>query len=140
MAESSFNITILTRSSSAATFPSHLSTKRISDSFPLSELTDAFTGQDAVIVATNATAVTKPTTSASDLKDDLPYRFIDAAIVAGVRRFIPSDFGLDNLNRRGREVSPVYEAKGKMTEYLMEKCQESGMEWTCICCGTWVDW
>ena len=37
-------------------------------------------------------------------------------------------------------MSPVYEAKGKMTEYLMEKCQESGMEWTCICCGTWVDW
>ncbi|KAF2790162.1 NAD(P)-binding protein [Melanomma pulvis-pyrius CBS 109.77] len=133
LAEPTFNITILTRANSTAVFPPNISLIRVSDDFTLAELTNAFNGQDAAVIATSATPATN---------SNLPFRFIDAAVAAGVKRFIPSEFGLDNLDPQGRKMSPVYDAKGKMLEYLIKKCEESEgkLTWTSVCCGSWADW
>ena len=134
--EPSFNITILSRATSSATFPDGIPVKKVSDDFTTAELTEAFQGQDAVVVAISTTPVTK------DGKDGLAFRLIDAAVSAGVRRFIPSEYGANNLDPRARSLVPVYDRKGEMLEYLIRKANDSQgkLTWTSISCGSWLDW
>ncbi|ORY11709.1 hypothetical protein BCR34DRAFT_601153 [Clohesyomyces aquaticus] len=131
--EPSFNITILTRTTSSAQLPANIRVKKVSDAFTVSELTEAFKGQDAVVVALSTTPITK---------DDLAFRLIDAAVAAGVKRFIPSEFGSNNLDPRARKLVPVYDAKGAMLEYLQKRAAETGgrLTWTSFSCGSWLDW
>jgi hypothetical protein len=74
--------------------------------------------------------------------DDLAYRLIDAAIAAGVKRFIPSEFGANNLDPRARKLVPIYDIKGAMREYLSAKTAASNgsFTWTSFSCGSWLDW
>jgi hypothetical protein len=58
-------------------------------------------------------------------------RLIDAAIEAGVKRFIPSEFGADTLNEKSR-LLPVYPGKVTTFDHLIEKCREGKVEWTAI--------
>ncbi|KAF2119781.1 hypothetical protein BDV96DRAFT_486581 [Lophiotrema nucula] len=133
LAEPSFNTTILTRASSSAKFPTGVPVKSVSDAYTVEELTSAFEGQDAVVVALSTTPVTK---------DDLALRIIDAAVAAGVKRFVPSEFGADNLDPRARKLVPVYDSKGRTLEYLQKKAKESNgaLTWTSFACGSWLDW
>lgn len=64
---------------------------------------------------------------------------IDAAVEAGVRRFLPSEYGVDNTNPAARELSPVFEKKGATIEYLQSE-EGSGLEWTAVPTGMWLDW
>lgn len=136
LAEPSFKVTILSRASSRATFPKDIPVIRISDAYTVEELTSAFQNQDAVVVALTTSSVTK------DGRDGLAYRLIDAAIAAGVKRFIPSEFGTNNLDPRAQSVVPIYEIKGAMLEYLITKAKASNgtLTWTSISCGSWLDW
>ncbi|KAF2186362.1 NAD(P)-binding protein [Zopfia rhizophila CBS 207.26] len=113
--EPSLTIIILTRASSSAKFPSHIPVKKVSDAFTLEELTAAFTAQDAVIVALSTTPITI---------DDIAFRLIDAAVAAGVKRFIPSEFGTNNLDLRARKL-------------VLRKAKESegGLTWTSFSCA-----
>jgi hypothetical protein len=85
------------------------------------------------VVALTTTAVSS---------DDLAYRLIDAAVAAGVKRFVPSEFGANNLDPRARKLAPVYDAKGAMREYLSAKTAASNgrFSWTSFSCGSWLDW
>jgi nucleoside-diphosphate-sugar epimerase len=134
-----FNITILTRESSSARFSSDMPVITLSDEYTTEELTVAFQGQDAVISAISTTPIT-----AEEGTTGLAYRLIDAALAAGVKRFIPSEFGANNLDARARKLVPVYDRKGAMLEYLIDACASTsnmyGMTWTSICCGSWLDW
>jgi nucleoside-diphosphate-sugar epimerase len=136
LAESSFHVTIVSRATSSASFPSHIPVIKISDAFTTEELTAAFKGQDAVVVALS----TGPATSGG--KDGLVFRLIDAALAAGVKRFIPSEFGTNNLDPRARAFAPTYDRKGEMLEYLIKTCKNSQgkMTWSSISCGSWLDW
>jgi nucleoside-diphosphate-sugar epimerase len=136
LADPSFTVTILSRASSSATFPAGTPVIKVSDAFTLSELTSAFQNQDAVVVALTTSSVTK------DGKDGLAFRLIDAAVAAGVKRFIPSEFGANNLDPRARNVVPVYDIKGAMLEHLIAQAKASNgkLTWTSICCGSWLDW
>ncbi|KAJ4349467.1 uncharacterized protein N0V89_008082 [Didymosphaeria variabile] len=133
LSEPTFTVTILTRATSASTFPPGIPVISISDAFTVSELTESFKGQDAVVSAINTTAITK---------DDLAYRIIDAALAAGVKRLIPSEFGANNLDPRAAELAPVYKLKGDMLRYLMQKAEASNgaLTWTSIACGSPLDW
>lgn len=135
LAEPSFNVTILTRASSLANakFPSFVPVKRVSDAFTVEELTEAFKGQDAVVVALSTTPVSK---------DELAFHIIDAAVAAGVKRLVPSEFGANNLDPRARSLVPVYDLKGKMLEYLIARAEGSNgtLTWTSFSCGSWLDW
>ena len=132
----SFNITIGSRASSTATFPPHIPIISLSDAFTLAELTAAFQNQDAVVVALSTGPVT------ADGKDGLAFRLVDAALAAGVKRFVPSEFGANNLDARARRLIPTYDAKGHMLEHLIDACAASKgkMSWTSISCGSWLDW
>ncbi|KAG9185789.1 hypothetical protein G6011_07120 [Alternaria panax] len=135
LAEPSFNVTIVSRATSSASFPSHVPIIKISDAFTIEELTEAFKGQDAVVVALS-------TGPSSGGKDGLAFRLIDAALAAGVERFVPSEFGVNNLDPRARALAPIYDHKGEMLEYLIKACKDSQgkMTWSSISCGSWLDW
>lgn len=134
--EPSFAITILSRASSPAQFPTHVPVIKVSDEYTTDELTAAFAGQDAVVVAIS----TGPVVTGG--KNGLGFRLIDAALAAGIKRFIPSEYGANNLDPRARSLVPVYDRKGEMLEYLITCAAESNgaLTWSSISCGSWLDW
>ncbi|KAJ0415030.1 NAD(P)-binding protein [Aspergillus carlsbadensis] len=129
LSEPSFNVTVLARESSKALnrIPSSATVIKIADSYPLDDLVAAFKGQDAIVNAITSFSV------AEQLK------FIDAAVTAGVKRYLPSEYGLDNNTPAARELSVVFRDKGLVQDYLRER-EGSGLTWTTIACGMWIGW
>lgn len=127
VADSRFKVSILTRQSSTSVFPSELTVHRIDDEYPEADLLEAFKGQDAVI-STIATA-NAPTQRT----------IIDAAIKAGVKRFVPSEFGGDTENEKSMAILPQY-FKGKLetVQYLKTK-EKEGLTWTAFVTGPFFD-
>ena len=67
-------------------------------------------------------------------------RLIDAAVAAGVKLFIPNEFGQDSLNEAVRERLPPARAKGRVIAYLKRKSEEKkGFSWTALAVGTIFD-
>ncbi len=92
---------------------------------PYEKILEAFRGQDAVVNATTSTLE--------------QFRFIDAAIEAGVKRYVPSEYGLNNSRPEARQLSTVFDNKGKIREYLKSK-ESTGLTWNSIGCGMWLGW
>ena len=123
--ETSFAVSVLTRESSSSTFPSHIPVHRVGDAYPHEELVTAFTGQHAVVstIAARATPVQK--------------NFVDAAVQAGVKCFIPSEFGHDT--RKQCDIFPqLAQPKVDVVNYLKTK-EVQGLSWTAIINGPFVD-
>ncbi|KAL4999810.1 hypothetical protein BDV10DRAFT_183958 [Aspergillus recurvatus] len=121
---SDFKVSVLTRSSSTASFPAGV-TVRKSDFSP-SDLREALTGQDAVISAVGATGFAEQK------------KLIDAAVAAGVTRFIPSEFSADSQNDAVLALLPLFGQKKEVIEYL--KGKEEEISWTGIACSGLFDW
>lgn len=98
----------------------------ISEKYEHDELVAAFKGQDAVISTI--------TTAAANGQKPL----IDAAIAAGVRRFIPSEFGNDLRATEAVKLVPFFEDKVETLNYL--KARQDKIEWTAIPNGAFYDW
>lgn len=126
--EPTFTLTVLQRASSTAQIPAHLDTIKISDDYPTAGLVAAFRGKDVVINCMTTLAVADQ------------YRMIDAAVAAGVRRYVPSEYGLDNLRPEAQALSSVFRDKGRVQEYLRSKAKEGAIEWMSISCGMWLEW
>ena len=88
---------------------------------------EAFAGQDAVVNAMTSTVVEEQT------------GFIDTAIEAGIKRYVPSEYGLNNLRPEVRALNAVFDGKGKIQENLKSK-ERTGLTWHVIGCGMWIDW
>jgi hypothetical protein len=127
-----FDITVLKRKSSKSpsNYPKDVQVKRLSDDFPTHELEAALSNQDALI----------STLFGAQL--ELQKRLADAAVIAGVRRFIPSDFGsCDSQSKRAMELAPIYVAKSKVREHLEMLAKENPtFSWTSLVCGHFFDW
>lgn len=126
-ADSHFTTSILARKSSESTFPSHLKVYRIDDDYPEAGLLEAFQGQDAVIstIATSAAEVQKA--------------MIDAAIKAGVKRFVPSEFGSDMQNEKAVALFPqFFQGKVDTVQYLKTK-EKEGLTWSAFTTGPFFE-
>jgi hypothetical protein len=86
---------------------------------------EAFKGQDAVISTTPAHNVETETA------------FVNAAVKAGVKCFIPSKFGSNSQNAKCVKVFPMIASKVKVVDYLKSK-EEAGLTWTVIATGTFL--
>ncbi|KAF2461303.1 NmrA-like family protein [Lineolata rhizophorae] len=128
LAEPTFTVTALQRASSKSQLPASLPIITIPDDYPKEQLVATFTGRDVVVNAMTSTAVGEQK------------RFIDAAMAAGVRHYVASEYGLNNLNPAARSLSPVFDEKGRIREYLMAQEGKSAMTWTAIACGMWIKW
>ncbi|EMF13076.1 NmrA-like family protein [Sphaerulina musiva SO2202] len=134
-----FDITVLKRKSSKSktTYPKQVS---VSDEFPVDELVPVLQGHDAVIV----------TIRGSD--PALQNRIADAAARAGIKRFIPADFGsVDSSSPLTQDLVPLYRLKTSIREHLISlasssqqsKQQQNSLHeftWTSLVCGHFFDW
>ncbi|KAL4881684.1 hypothetical protein BJY04DRAFT_218125 [Aspergillus karnatakaensis] len=133
--DANYPVTALTRQSSQSTssLPNHpnLTIARV-DFTSVESLTSALQESQSDIV------ISALATLAIGAQNPL----IDAAVAAGVKRFIPAEFGMDSLNPLVREL-PVCAPKAATQEYLQKKVEESGdgvFSWTGIANGMFLDW
>ncbi|KAM3506036.1 hypothetical protein MY11210_007728 [Beauveria gryllotalpidicola] len=123
--KASFEVTVITREKSTSTFPPNV--KVVKTEYTEDRLAKALHGQDAVLCFINPGAL------------DTESVIIDAAASAGVKWFIPSEFGHDTLDRRVLEALPLLQGKAKVVSQLRAK-EHQGMQWTGIVTGLFFDW
>ncbi|KAI0128770.1 hypothetical protein BJ170DRAFT_580512 [Xylariales sp. AK1849] len=123
-----FKVTALTRESSSSTFPPGVDVKKV-DYESVDSLTTALQNQDAVVSAAATVAVGKQ------------YPIIDAAIAAGVKRFIPSEFGINTRTVQHPGLKAILQGKVKALDYIIEKTKENpSFTWTGVSNGLFFDW
>lgn len=122
--ESDFNVTALTRESSSAIFPSGV--KVIKTDYSPTSLVEAFQGQDAVVSTIASTSVRTQTS------------LVDSAIAAGVKVFLPSEFGVDTAASNAVDVIPGLTAKIETVQYL--KSVQAKISWAVVVTGALFDW
>lgn len=119
-----YNVSVLSRQESSYKAPEGV--KLIKTDYSPESLASVLKGQDAVVSAITTTAVL-------DQK-----KIIDAAIVAGVKRFIPSEYGVDTSDPVSLKRVPPLAFKNQIREYLESK--QGQIEWTSIYTGPFFDW
>jgi hypothetical protein len=124
--EPTLTVTVLRRQSSNADLPSVIPAITVPDTYPTEALVKAFKGQDVVINCMTSLSVGEQ------------YRLIDAAITAGVRRYVPSEYGLNNMRSDAQALNQVFKDKGLVQTYLRSK--EEVIEWMSVSCGMWIKW
>lgn len=122
-----FNVTVLSRVGSKATFPPSVKVNPV-DYSSLEALTAALKGQDAVV----STVGTEGLLGQSVL--------FDAAVAAGVKRFIPSEFGSDLSNPKTASL-PVFGYKVATRKHIEEKVKAGAdITYTYIVNAPFLDW
>ncbi|GLA06490.1 hypothetical protein AnigIFM60653_007428 [Aspergillus niger] len=120
-----FRVSILTRSNKPGAYASNINVFDV-DFNSVESLTTALKGVDAVVSTVGGAAVDNQTV------------LIDAAIAAGVKRFIPSEFGNVTTNPKV-EKFPVYSSVFKIRNYLQENAAAGKLSWTVLACGAFLD-
>ncbi|KAK8055825.1 isoflavone reductase [Apiospora rasikravindrae] len=118
--ESGFHVTALSRAGSPSSPPPGVEVKKA--------LKAALTGQDALVSVITTTATGEQ------------YPFIDAAIAAGVKRIVPSEFGINTRTVPHPGLRAMLQSKIKLVDYLQEKSGENpDLTWTGICNSFFFD-
>lgn len=119
-------VTAVTRENSNTTFPPGAKVVT-TDYHSLDSLTSILQGIDAVVSLVGPQGIVHQN------------RMIDAAVAAGVKYFLPSEFGHDYNNPRVFSLVPGFAAKKAVIQYLETK-EKEGLSWTMIITGLWFDW
>ncbi|EGU73298.1 hypothetical protein FOPG_18697 [Fusarium oxysporum f. sp. conglutinans race 2 54008] len=123
-----FHVTALARESSSATFPPGVDVKRV-DYDSVESLKSALQDQDAVVSTITPTLLSKQV------------QIIDAAIAAGVRRFIPSEYGINTRTVDHDGLKAMVGPKIQTVDYLIEKSKGTpSLSWTGLATGLFLDW
>ncbi|KAL8687719.1 MAG: hypothetical protein Q9218_006191 [Villophora microphyllina] len=121
-----FNVTVLTRTGSNHSFPSSVHVAHV-DYDSVDSLAHALQGQDAVVSTLASVAIA------------VQLNLVHAAAKAHVKRFLPSEFGSNTLNEKAAAL-PVFADKVKVQEALKKEAASSGMTYTLVCTGPFLDW
>ncbi|KAJ5445322.1 hypothetical protein N7491_001404 [Penicillium cf. griseofulvum] len=121
-----FQVTVLSRTASSVNEPpSSVRTVQV-DYASIGSLVAALQGQDAVVSTVGTPGISAQKT------------VIDASIQAGVRRFIPSDFGA-LTTRPGAESLPLNALWIDIQNYLKEKALSGQIEYTLFAVGPFLE-
>lgn len=123
--DAQYNVTVVSRASSKAQIPSGVKVVQVGDDYPHNELVGIFTGQDAVVSTISSSVITSQK------------HLVDAATEAGVKRFIPSEWGAPA--KPGMENQFPHAGKAEMRAYLATK-ESQGLTWTGICNNNFMEW
>lgn len=125
---SGFHVTALQRPSSTAAFPEGVAVKKVvHDSF--NSWKAALEGQDAVI-----SFLTPPATEYQNLA-------ADAAVAANVKRFIPSEWGMNTTLLDNTIFGKLLSDKITTQNHLAKLSKDNDFfSWTGISTGLWFDW
>ena len=122
-----FNLTVVNRASSTATFPASVKVTT-ADFSSVDSVTAAFKGQDAVVSTLGAPGLLVQSV------------LVDAAVAAGVKRFLPSDFGCDMGNAKAGAL-PIYKNKVTIHKKLREAAAtKPDFTYTLVCNNAFLDW
>jgi len=125
--KNSLKVSVLTRPGSTSKFPENV--KVITTDYSPTSLALAFAGQDAVLSLLGLSAIGQQ------------YALIEAAVKAGVKRFLPSEFGLDNASAQVLAVVPPFRVRTELIDTIKAKqAAGSPMEWTAVVTGLFLDW
>ncbi|KAL7794423.1 hypothetical protein V8C37DRAFT_69102 [Trichoderma ceciliae] len=122
-----FNVTVLRRSGSSSTFPDNIKVIDV-DFESVDSLAAALSGQDVVISTVGSSALVNE-----------QKKLADAAVAAGVKRFLPSEYGCD-LDHELVAKLPAFASKVEVEKYLKEKARTTSLSYTLIYCGPFFDW
>ncbi|PWY91288.1 NmrA-like family protein [Aspergillus sclerotioniger CBS 115572] len=126
IAHPNFAVTVLSRQDSpATTLPSGITVHKTD--YSSASLETLLRGQDVLISAVGAGAFPEQ------------QKFIDAAIRAGVKRFIPSEFSTSSQDDEVLKILPMFQQKRDVINYLKEK-EKEGLSWTGIATSGLFDW
>jgi uncharacterized protein YbjT (DUF2867 family) len=125
LASRRFNVQVLKRTGSSSTYAADVKVVE-TDFADLESLTSAFQGQDAVVSVIG---------DASILGQKL---MVDAAIAAGVKRFLPSNFGSNMTDPNSRKL-PIFALKVAVEDYLIEKSKTTELTYTFVYNGGLTD-
>ncbi|PTB44822.1 hypothetical protein M441DRAFT_42971 [Trichoderma asperellum CBS 433.97] len=121
-----FDVTLFTRSkSSVKDLPSGVQVAEV-DYSSLSSLIDALKGKDAVVSTVAPAAIPEQKI------------IIDAAIEAGVKRFIPADFGALSTDPLAKDL-PIHIPTTQIRQYLAEKAADGQIEYTVFSNGLFME-
>uniref|UniRef100_A0A060SY51 ARAD1A09636p n=1 Tax=Blastobotrys adeninivorans TaxID=409370 RepID=A0A060SY51_BLAAD len=126
--EAVFDVTVLTRQESNKTFDTRAKVAKV-DYGSLDSLKNAFSGQDVVVSTLGVGAVPR----------DTHLRLVDAAAAAGVKRFIPSEYGCDTTNPNTAKL-PVFGDKIAVQDHLKKASEQSGLSYSLLMTGPFLDW
>ncbi|KAF7534646.1 hypothetical protein G7054_g6062 [Neopestalotiopsis clavispora] len=128
-----FEVTVLQRASSKSSPTSDPSVRivTIDDGMTTGSLQAALQGQDACIAS-------------FPLRDTEQHlRLVDAAAAAGVKRFVPADYGsCDSSSKQAQELVPLFLNKVRVRERCQEYAGKEGSDftWTSLVAGHFFDW
>ncbi|KAH7165214.1 hypothetical protein EDB81DRAFT_917183 [Dactylonectria macrodidyma] len=121
-----FEVTVFTRVGSATKdLPEGVHVAQV-DYSSLSSLTEALKGKDAVVSTLNGDAILGQTL------------IIDAAIQAGIKRFVPADFGSITTDPNAWDL-PCHYPTVQIQQHLAAKARDGQIEWTIFSTGPFLD-
>ncbi|KAH7061733.1 hypothetical protein BKA63DRAFT_573442 [Paraphoma chrysanthemicola] len=123
--DAGFTVQLLSRSSTVSNVPTTVKVVQV-DYTSLSDLTTALRGQDAVVSTVGAAGIPSQTV------------LIDAAIQAGVQRFIPSDFGSLTTDPAAQHLPP-HVTMVEIQKYLTAKADAGLIEYTVLSIGAFTE-
>ena len=121
-----FDVTVFTRQSSSHAFPSGVKVAKV-DYDSAQSLTSALQGQDALVSVI------------SHLATGIQAKLVDAAVAAGVKRIIPSDYGCDITLPQNKNF-PGYAEKLDILKRIKEGISGTQTTWTSLNVGPFLDW
>ncbi|KAJ8097635.1 hypothetical protein POJ06DRAFT_261957 [Lipomyces tetrasporus] len=125
LVDANFQVTVLTRSKKQGAFDASVKVVEV-DFTSVESLTAALKGIDGLVSTMAAAAIENQTV------------LIDAAIAAGVKRFMPSEYGSCTTSPK-LEALPIYAPMFKIRQYLQEKAKAGKLTWTVLACGAFLD-
>lgn len=128
-ADPAFDVTVVSRQSSTATFPPNTNVVKVSDAYTKDEFLDVFKGHDVVVLSLNLAA-----------ESQFHNMLVDASVEAGVKRLIPSIWGARLDLPEAREIFPVTASKARLLEYVKSKVGSTpGWSYTAVANGLFHD-
>ena len=122
-----FNVTVVKRASSSAEFPESV-TIRTADLSSVDSVASAFQGQDAVVSTVGTAGIAGQPI------------LVEAAAIANVKRFLPSDFGSDLSNPKAAAL-PVFKLKIATHKALRDAAaRKPDFSWTSVVNCAFLDW
>jgi hypothetical protein len=127
LAAPDLTVTAVKRPGSSSVFPKLDKLRAVESDFTLDSLVSVFQGQDAVISVIGGTGIGNQKI------------LVDAALKSGVKRFFPSEFGVNGQSEVVQQLTPFFAPKQELLDYLVEN-ERHGLTWTALICGVLLDW
>ncbi|CAK7212229.1 hypothetical protein SCUCBS95973_001391 [Sporothrix curviconia] len=130
LVQAGFNVTVFTREGSTSTPPAGTSVKQV-DYKSVDSLKAALAGQDAVVSVLGSFVI----------GEQQPLAEVAVAPGSSIKRFIPSEFGINTRKTRDTPIGKILGGKTLLVDFLTEAAAKNpNFAWTGISSGHFFDW